>query len=180
MEGLSRPAAPPPPSPSAPAARRRVPAGWVVLVVVGALVAIMALAPLAGGAFLLWAHATQRDDEGFYTTSFERLETTSYAITSDDIDLGAQPTEGNTRVDLGDIATIRIEVEDQIPVSETEDVKVELLSATTPPTGRDVRDRRGVLAWAFDAKPGEAREIKLAWRVRWPAEKAIVYAPVGR
>ena len=26
---------------------------------------------------------------------------------------------------------------------------------------RDLRDRRGVMEWAFEAKPGETREIKL-------------------
>jgi len=43
-----------------------------------------------------------------------------------------------------------------------------MLSSTTPPTAGNLRDRRGVLEWAFEAKPGEARDIALAWRVRWP------------
>jgi hypothetical protein len=34
-----------------------------------------------------------------------------------------------------------------------------------------------VLVWNFEAAPGEVRDIKLAWRVRWPADKAIVYQP---
>ena len=69
----------------------------------------------------------------------------------------------------------RITVEDQLPVSEIADVVVEMLSITTPPSGRDVRDRRGVVAWTFDAAPGEARDIKLGWRLRWPADKNIVF-----
>ena len=64
-----------------------------------------------------------------------------------------------------------------MPVSEIDDVKVEMLPVTTPPTERDVRDRRGVLAWTFDAAAGEAREIKFGWRVRWPADKAVTYEP---
>ncbi len=52
-----------------------------------------------------------------------------------------------------------------------------MLPQTTPPTTRDVRDRRGVLEWAFEAQPGETREIKLGWRVRWPKDKALQYAP---
>jgi uncharacterized protein (TIGR02231 family) len=72
---------------------------------------------------------------------------------------------------------IRMVIEDQIPVSENEEIKVELLPVTTPPTERDVRDRRGVLAWSFEAAPGETREIKLAWRLRWPADKAVAYEP---
>jgi uncharacterized protein (TIGR02231 family) len=72
---------------------------------------------------------------------------------------------------------IRVVVEDQVPTSEIEDIKVELLPVTTPPTERDVRDRRGVLAWSFEAAPGEAKEIKLGWRIRWPADKLVSYEP---
>ena len=68
-------------------------------------------------------------------------------------------------------------VEDQMPTTENEEIKVELLQVTTPPTERDVRDRRGVLAWSFDATPGETKEIKLGWRMRWPADKTVAYEP---
>ena len=72
---------------------------------------------------------------------------------------------------------IKVAIEDQLPVSETEDIQVEMLPITTPPTARDLRDRRGVMEWAFEAKPGETREIKLGWRVRWPKEKAVQFTP---
>ncbi len=108
----STPAGDPPPPPPPPSGRS-VPVGWVVLVVAGALVALVALGPLIGGAALVWAHATQRDDDGFFTTPSERLETTSYAITSERIDLGADPTGRRARADLGDIATLRLDVEGQ-------------------------------------------------------------------
>jgi uncharacterized protein (TIGR02231 family) len=74
---------------------------------------------------------------------------------------------------------IRIAIEDQIPVSETEDIQVEMLQASTQPTTRDLRDRRGVMEWAFEAKPGESREIKFGWRMRWPKDKAVQFAPQG-
>jgi uncharacterized protein (TIGR02231 family) len=72
---------------------------------------------------------------------------------------------------------IKVAIEDQMPVSEIEDIQVELLTVTTAPTTRDLRDRRGVLEWAFDAQPGETREIKLGWRVRWPKEKSVQFGP---
>jgi uncharacterized protein (TIGR02231 family) len=78
----------------------------------------------------------------------------------------------------GHATAIRVAIEDQIPVSEIEDVKVEMLPVTTPPTGRDTRDRRGVLEWAFDLAPAASRDVMLGWRVRWPADKSVVY--VGR
>jgi uncharacterized protein (TIGR02231 family) len=72
---------------------------------------------------------------------------------------------------------IRVAIEDQLPVSETEDIQVEMLPVTTQPTARDLRDRRGVMEWAFEAKPGESREIKLGWRLRWPKDKAVQFTP---
>jgi uncharacterized protein (TIGR02231 family) len=72
---------------------------------------------------------------------------------------------------------VKVRIEDQFPVSEISDVQIDILPSTTPPTHRDADDRRGVAAWEFDAKPGETREIKLGWRVRWPADKAVVYTP---
>jgi uncharacterized protein (TIGR02231 family) len=74
---------------------------------------------------------------------------------------------------------IQIAIEDQLPVSENEDIQVEMLPSTTPPTSTNLRDRRGVLEWAFEAKPGEARDIAFAWRVRWPKDKGVVMSPSG-
>jgi uncharacterized protein (TIGR02231 family) len=85
--------------------------------------------------------------------------------------------EFKTTVRSGHSRPIRIVVEDQIPTSEVAEIQVEMLPGTTPPNERDVRDRRGVLAWSFDAAPGEAREIKLGWRLRWPGDKVVAYEP---
>ena len=74
---------------------------------------------------------------------------------------------------------IRIAIEDQLPVSENENIQVEMLSLSTPPTATNLRDRRGVLEWAFEAKPGEVRDIAFAWRVRWPKDKGVVMMPSG-
>jgi uncharacterized protein (TIGR02231 family) len=74
---------------------------------------------------------------------------------------------------------IRVAIEDQLPVSENEDIVVEMLPATTTPTASNIRDKRGVLEWSFDAKPGEIRDINFAWRVRWPKDKSITIAPAG-
>jgi uncharacterized protein (TIGR02231 family) len=72
-------------------------------------------------------------------------------------------------------APIRVVIEDQVPVSEIDDVKVELLPVTTAPTEKDVRNRRGVMAWSLEVAPGEAKEIRIAWRVRFPADKTVVF-----
>ena len=85
--------------------------------------------------------------------------------------------EFKTTIRSGHAVPIRFAIEDQIPVSEAEDIQVETLPMTTPPTARDLRDRRGVLEWAFDVQPGETREIKLGWRVRWPKDKTVQFSP---
>ena len=72
---------------------------------------------------------------------------------------------------------VKVVVEDQLPTSENAEIQVEMLPVTTAPTERDVRDRRGVLGWTFDAAPGEAKEIKLGWRLRWPGDKLVSYEP---
>ena len=84
-----------------------------------------------------------------------------------------------TSVRNGHDFPIRIAIEDQLPVSENEDIAVEMLPATTPPTATNIRDKRGVLEWAFEAKPGEVRDISFAWRVRWPKDKGVVMIPAG-
>jgi uncharacterized protein (TIGR02231 family) len=84
-----------------------------------------------------------------------------------------------TTVRNGHDFPLKIAVVDQLPVSEAEDIQVEMLPSTTPPTATDFRDKRGVLEWAFEAKPGEVRDILLAWRVRWPKDKAVIMTPTG-
>jgi uncharacterized protein (TIGR02231 family) len=74
---------------------------------------------------------------------------------------------------------IRVAIEDQLPVSENEDIQVEMLPATTPPTTTNLRDKRGVLEWALEVGPAEFKEIAFAWRVRWPKDKGVVMVPAG-
>ncbi len=84
-----------------------------------------------------------------------------------------------TTVRNGHDFPIRVAIEDQLPVSENEDIQVEMLPSTTAPTTSNVRDRRGVLEWAFEAKAGEVRDINFAWRIRWPKDKGVVMVPAG-
>lgn len=74
---------------------------------------------------------------------------------------------------------IKVAISDQLPVSENEDIVVEMLPQTTPPTTTNAHDKRGVLEWAFEAKAGEVRDINFAWRLRWPKDKGVVMVPAG-
>jgi hypothetical protein len=81
-------------------------AGRIVLVVFGALTALAGLAFTVSGGVLLWAHGTQRDAAGFYTTSTERFATATYALTSR-VDLGRAPDEHDWTL-AHPVGTVRI------------------------------------------------------------------------
>jgi uncharacterized protein (TIGR02231 family) len=84
-----------------------------------------------------------------------------------------------TTVRNGHDFPVKVAITDQLPVSENEDIVVEMVPQTTPPTTTNAHDKRGVLEWAFEAKPGEVRDIAFAWRVRWPKDKGVVMVPAG-
>ncbi|MGD9802643.1 MAG: mucoidy inhibitor MuiA family protein [Hyphomicrobiaceae bacterium] len=69
---------------------------------------------------------------------------------------------------------VQLTVMDQIPVSQHQDIKVELISKA-PPTRRDVDDKRGVLAWDQKIEADEEKVIEFGYRVTWPAAKKVQY-----
>ena len=80
------------------------------MMVAGVLIVLMSGTVALAGTGLTWAHTTQRDADGFFATSAERLDTATPVITSDQLDLGVAPAD--TRwFDAGDLATVRIEVD---------------------------------------------------------------------
>ena len=48
---------------------------------------------MLGGLALILAHAFARDSDGYYTTGTERLATSTYALTAEDIDLGTEAAD---------------------------------------------------------------------------------------
>jgi hypothetical protein len=74
----------PPPEPGRTASRRNRP----VPLVIGILLALMGLPLLPGGLGLGWAMATQRDDDGFFSTPTEQLSTQTVALSSEVVNLG--------------------------------------------------------------------------------------------
>lgn len=105
---MNQPAQPPAEVAAQPQPKSHV--GAVILVVLGVVIGFVSLVLAAAGVFLLWGNATQRDADGFFNTPTVRLETTSYAITSEEIDLGADGADVAGR-DLGDFATVRLRVD---------------------------------------------------------------------
>ena len=90
--------------------------GRIALIVIGSILALVSLGLLAGGGTLLWAHTTQRDDDGFYSTRFERFESPGYAIRSEGLDLG---TDGpDWLFEPGRLGTIRLNATSGDPAKE--------------------------------------------------------------
>ncbi len=72
---------------------------------------------------------------------------------------------------------VKITVIDRIPVSNDAAITVETLTQTTAPTEKIVEEKRGVMSWTWEYKPGEQKEIRLAYRLKWPADRDIVERP---
>lgn len=62
-----------------------------------------------------------------------------------------------------------ISFQESIPVSGVENVKVSIDSATTPGYA-EVRKDSGILEWKLDLRPNQKQEIKLKYKVSFPAE----------
>lgn len=93
---------------------------------------------------------------------------------------------GQTKTEMRDFKTtvknlhgfpVHVTIVDQIPFSESTAITVETLPQMTPPTEKQVDEKRGVLAWSFDVQPSETKDIRLAWKVKWPADRDIVTQP---
>uniref|UniRef100_A0A9E8CMM3 Mucoidy inhibitor MuiA family protein n=1 Tax=Bosea sp. NBC_00436 TaxID=2969620 RepID=A0A9E8CMM3_9HYPH len=92
---------------------------------------------------------------------------------------------GQTRTDQREFRTVvkslhtrpvKVTVLERIPFSESSAITVETIAAqTTPPTEKQVGDRRGVASWTFDLAPGTEKEIKLAYRIKWPGDRELSY-----
>jgi uncharacterized protein (TIGR02231 family) len=93
---------------------------------------------------------------------------------------------GQTRSDLREFRTVvkslhaqpvKVTVTERIPFTESTAITVETIAAqTTPPTEKQVGDKRGVSAWTFDLAPGTEKEIKIAYRIKWPGDREVTYA----
>jgi uncharacterized protein (TIGR02231 family) len=68
---------------------------------------------------------------------------------------------------------VKVQVIDQAPMSENTAISVDLLPITTAPTEKQLGDRRGVMSWTLDLAAGETKEVRLAYRLKWPADRDI-------
>jgi hypothetical protein len=99
--------------PSAQAVRpSRWSAGRVLLLIFGSLAVLVACGLLAGGIAAIWG-MSQRDDSGYFTSASHSLSTPSYAIVSENLDVG---TDAPSWVFDDHFATVRIAATSSQPV----------------------------------------------------------------
>jgi hypothetical protein len=59
----------------------------IVAIVIGAFLVLIGVVLLAPGGFLLWAYGTQRDSSGYFETSNRVVSTSTYALTTPDVNV---------------------------------------------------------------------------------------------
>jgi hypothetical protein len=74
---------------------------------------LLGLALMLGGGAAIAGHAFERDDGGYVNSDRQKLESTAYAITSDDIDLGVGELDWAPDGILGEV---RVQVASDSPV----------------------------------------------------------------
>lgn len=81
-------------------------AGGITLIILGSIVALIALGLLAGGGVLMWADRTQRDTAGYLTSPSTRLVTSSYAIAATDLNVATDAP--GWHVPAGALGSVRV------------------------------------------------------------------------
>jgi len=96
---------------------------------------------------------------------------------------------GSTRTDQREFKTVvkslhaqpvKLTVVERVPFSENSAITVELLTQSTPPTEKQVGDKRGVSAWSFELAPGTQKEIRLAYRIKYPGDREVTFDQTRR
>ncbi len=72
---------------------------------------------------------------------------------------------------------MRIVVSGRVPYTESEDIEVTFADKMTPPTDKNVDDKRGIIAWDHEYEAAEKKTLTLAYRLTWPEDQQIVVRP---
>jgi hypothetical protein len=79
-------------------------AGRIVAVIVGVLVLLPALALFVGGSVLTVAHVVEREDDGYFDVTLDRVNSATAAVTTSEVDLRADPGPPDWILDFVDFS----------------------------------------------------------------------------
>ena len=196
------PDGPPQPAPSTPSTPSRWTGGRIAMIVVGTLLALIALAALVSGAYGVWLYTTQRTD-GYVMTSSERFSTGGYALATRTLQISSDvPSFLYGREWLGDVRIrghsanpnralfIGIARKDDVDrylagVAHTEvtDVNADPFGTTYSPSyrqrpgGKPVTAPNGARFWA--ARVSGPGTQSLTWSVKQGRWAVVVMRPDG-
>lgn len=68
---------------------------------------------------------------------------------------------------------VELTIVDRAPVSESEDLTIEVITSRTP-TEQDVNGQRGVVSWTMELPAGSAVEVEFGYEIEWPGETELV------
>jgi hypothetical protein len=115
--------------------------GRIALLIAGVVLALVGFGAALGGAGIWWLHATQRSPDGYLTSPTYRLETDGYALTAEEIHLGA-PTR-----------------DDWVPWSGRIDVRFDVEAADAGPVFVGVAPRIEVDRYLTDVAHAEVTRL---------------------
>ena len=109
----------------------------------------------------------------------DRIKIERIALRREESETGLVSTTKNDRREFlikirnGRTNPVAVSIEEGVPVSENEAIRVEMTAGTTPPTVKDADGRRGIMVWSRDVAPGSEDEIRFGYTVSWPADRPI-------
>lgn len=174
----------PQPAPSTPAPRSDWSAGRVVGVVVASLGGLFGIALILAGMAVIAVYAFARDDDGFFATDRVQLASGTYAITTQEIDLGDDDVDWAPDGVLGDVRLRVYGGRQPVFVGIAPDADVErYLAGVAHAELTDIRDGRAVLrpepGAEAPAPPG--RQPFWVARSAGPGEQSVTWdAEFGR
>ncbi len=161
----------PPPTAGAPTAGAAAvaPRGWtggrITSLVIGAVLALVAIGPIAAGAGGLVFDRTQRDAAGYVNTGMHTFDSSGYALTSESVDLRfeSQPALSAARTFIGD-ARVRIRSDERVfaGVARTTDVEAYLRDVDRTVVS-DINRTSAIRTVSGDAPTG-APGVQAFWR----------------
>lgn len=111
---------------------------------------------------------------------FERINVEVVTIPSEDGDSGIfnkrkrDEEKKQFRVTNNHNKPVVIEIYDRIPQSMNEDLNVDILRGSTPPTETNIMDKPGTVMWRKTLTAGETWAINHWYRITYPADKQLI------